>query len=185
MSSSEPVAFLVESARDRISCNGRLSSAAGAGVGGLNVTCHLPSTLVSFLNAAAGRTPRTHTSSIFVLSSQRSPLATTRFAQAPGLMEPHSFSMPRIVAGVVVIASMALTLSSPRAMALRICGTNSLGSARPAEVSAILTPALDNRPGFSGANSQCVSSSSSVSRAASGVATLGGFGKLTGRTIVR
>ena len=110
---------------------------------------------------------------------------TTKFAQAPGLMDPHSFSMPSREAGEVVIDCMATVLSSPRAMAFRICGNISLASLSPLEVITILTPALASRPGFSGASSQCVSSSNSVSSAASAVATLGGFGKLTGTTMVR
>ncbi len=45
---------------------------------------------------------------------------------------------------------------------------------------AILTPALANRPGFSGAVSQCISRASETRDALSGMATSGALGKFNG-----
>ena len=117
VSAKLPLSFFSESESDRNNSDGRADSAP---LGELRVIFQTPSTFLVTFDADAGRSPCTQTSSILDLSSQRSPLQTRRFAQAPDLMTPHSSSIPRSFAGLVVTASKALSLSSPRLMAFRI-----------------------------------------------------------------
>ena len=95
--------------------------------------------------------PSTNTSATLVPRSNRSPLATVRFAIFPGSIEPVCSATPKICAGAIVSARTAWSWLSPAATALDALPRKSNQLVMPPDSKAKRTPAADSLPATLGA----------------------------------